>query len=199
MYDPFDHYFNKAKKDWYKARSAFKLEAIQDKFHIFDKNVRTVIDIWCAPGSWLQYASSQLQKFAVKDPILLWFDIKAVKISLPNMYAYKQDITDHDAVQKILTKHELTQVDCIISDMAPNTIGVKDIDAIRSIDLLEKSLWMYQELLKKNGKFVTKIFMWPGFDVYVKRMKDVFGWKHIKIYKPDASRTNSKETYVIKV
>ena len=199
MYDPFDHYFNKAKKTWYKARSAFKLEAIQDKFHIFDKTVRTVIDIWCAPWSWLQYASSQLEKFAVKDPVLLGFDIKKVTIKLPHMHAYKQDITDREGVQKILTQHNLEQVDCIISDMAPNTIGVKDIDAIRSIDLLEKSLRMYEDLLKKDGKFVVKIFMGPGFDAYVKRMKDVFGGKNIKIFKPDASRTNSKETYVIKV
>jgi 23S rRNA (uridine2552-2'-O)-methyltransferase len=199
MYNPYDHYFNKAKKEWYKARSAFKLEAIQDKFHIFDKNVRTVIDVWCAPGSWLQYASSQLEKFTVSDPILLWFDLKPVKISLPHMFAYKQDITDRVGVQRILTEHSIDQVDCIISDMAPNTIGVKDIDAIRSFDLLEKSFWMYEELLKKNGKFVVKVFMGTGFDEYVKKMKDLFGGKNIKIFKPDASRTNSKETYVIKV
>lgn len=199
MYNPYDHYFNKAKKEWYKARSAFKLEAIQDKFHIFDKSVRTVIDVWCAPGSWLQYASSQLEKFAISNPILLWFDLKPVKISLPHMFAYKQDITDRVGVQRILTEHSVDKVDCIISDMAPNTIGVKDIDAIRSFDLLEKSFWMYEELLKKNGKFVVKVFMGPGFDEYVKRMKDLFGGKNIKIFKPDASRTNSKETYVIKV
>jgi len=115
------------------------------------------------------------------------------------MFAYKQDITDRVGVQHILTEHSIDQVDCIISDMAPNTIGVKDIDAIRSFDLLEKSFWMYEELLKKNGKFVVKVFMGPGFDEYVKRMKDLFGGKNIKIFKPDASRTNSKETYVIKV
>lgn len=205
MYNPFDHYFTKAKKEWYKARSAFKLEAINEKFRIFDKNVHTVIDIGCAPGSWLQYAAKELQKPQAashkpqeKDYLVIGFDIKEVKISLPHVSTYKQDITDRIGVQNILDSHHIQQVDCIISDMAPNTIGLKDIDAIRAFDLLEQSLWMYETLLKPNGKFVTKVFMWPGFDQYVKRMKDIFGGKNIKIYKPDASRTQSKETYVIK-
>ena len=225
MYNPFDHYFTKAKKEGYKARSAFKLEAIQDKFCIFDKNVHTVIDIGCAPGSRLQYASKELQNKAESSPrstagqgkqkamptsrqaeslahddyLIIGFDIKEVKISLPHVYTYKQDITDRVGVQKILDSHHIQQADCIISDMAPNTIWFKDIDAIRAFDLLEQSLWMYEILLKPTGKFVTKVFMWPGFDQYVKRMKDVFGGKNIKIYKPDASRTQSKETYVIKI
>jgi 23S rRNA U2552 (ribose-2'-O)-methylase RlmE/FtsJ len=70
----------------------------------------------------LQYARSQLEKFAVKDPILLGFDIKAVTISLPHTFTYKQDITDRVGVEKILHNHHLEQVDCIICDMAPNTI-----------------------------------------------------------------------------
>jgi 23S rRNA (uridine2552-2'-O)-methyltransferase len=115
------------------------------------------------------------------------------------VYPYQQDITDADAVKKILSIHNIEQVDVIISDMAPNTIGVKDIDAIRSFDLLEQWFWMFEYLLKKDGKAVVKVFMGPGFDQYVKRMKDLFGGKSIKIYKPDASRTNSKETYVVKV
>lgn len=199
MYNPFDHYFNKAQKEWYKARSAFKLEEIQDKFHIFDKTVRTVIDIWCAPGSWLQYVAKEFQRLGIDDGLLLGFDIKDVKISLPNVHTYNQDITDRDAVQTILASHSLDSVDCIISDMAPNTMGLKDIDAIRAFGLLEESLWMYETLLKKNGKFVVKVFMWPGFDDYVKKMKDLFGGKSIKVYKPEASRTQSKETYVVKI
>lgn len=205
MYNPYDHYFNKAKKEWYKARSAFKLESIQEKFGIFDASVCTVIDVGCAPWSRLQYAASQLQKFHTKSPnlskdcVIVWFDLKSVKISLPYVYPYQQDITDADAVKKILSIHNIEQVDVIISDMAPNTIGVKDIDAIRSFDLLEQWFWMFEYLLKKDGKAVVKVFMGPGFDQYVKRMKDLFGGKSIKIYKPDASRTNSKETYVVKV
>lgn len=82
-----------------------------------------------------------------------------MKISLPNVHTYNQDITDRDAVQKILHSHDIDSLDCIISDMAPNTMGLKDIDAIRAFGLLEESLWMYETLLKKNGKFVVKVFM----------------------------------------
>jgi len=216
MYNPYDHYFNKAKKEWYKARSAFKLEEIQQKFGIFNAGVRAVIDVGCAPWSWLQYVASQMQHYHKNsillnsknssaytvrndDYIVVWFDLKPVKMSLPHVYAYQQDITDASAVQEILSTHHIQQVDLIISDMAPNTIGVKDIDAIRSFDLLEQWFRMFENLLKKDGKAVVKVFMWPGFDEYVKKMKDLFGGKSIKIYKPDASRTNSKETYVIKL
>jgi 23S rRNA (uridine2552-2'-O)-methyltransferase len=80
-------------------------------------------------------------------------------MSLPHVYAYQQDITDASAVQEILSTHHIQQVDLIISDMAPNTIGVKDIDAIRSFDLLEQWFRMFENLLKKDGKAVVKVFM----------------------------------------
>jgi 23S rRNA U2552 (ribose-2'-O)-methylase RlmE/FtsJ len=76
---------------------------------------------------------------------------------------------------------------------------VKDIDAMRSIGLLEETLWMYKELLKPNWKFVIKIFMWPGFEEFLADLRKFFWAKHIKIYKPKACRDASKETYIIKV
>jgi 23S rRNA (uridine2552-2'-O)-methyltransferase len=198
MYNPFDFYFKQAQKSGYKARSAFKLEEIQQKFHIFDKSVKTVMDIGCSPGSWLQYAHNILTSMKVSNPLLVWLDIKSVKVNLPNAHTYVQSVTDRDAVQAILDEHKLSKLDVIISDMAPNTTGVKDMDAMRLFDLLEQSLRLYTDVLKPKGKFVTKIFMWPGFDEYVKRLKDHFGGKAIKIFKPDASRSQSKETYIIK-
>jgi len=72
---------------------------------------------------------------------------------------YKQDVTDHEAVKALLEQNGIQQVDFIQSDMAPNTIGTKDIDAMRSFALLEQTLRMYETLLKPNGKFVTKLFM----------------------------------------
>ncbi len=199
MYNPFDHYFNKAKKEWYKARSAFKLEEIDQKFAIFDKKVCTVCDIGCAPGSWLQYAAARLQALKIPDAMLIGFDIKDMHISLPHVQTYKQDISDDVAVKKLLEKHKIEQFDLIISDMAPNTMGDKALDAIRLFNLLESTLWMYKHMLKKDGKFVTKLFMGPWFEEYIQSMKDIFGGKNIKIFKPDASRANSKETYVIKI
>jgi len=200
MYNPYDFYFNKAKQSWFKARSAFKLEEIQQKFHIFDKSTKTVVDIWCSPGSRLQYAYSQLKQHRVHNPLLIGFDIKPTDINLQNTHTYIQDITEKEKVQSILTEHNIYpgDIDVLISDMAPNTIWLKDIDAIRLFDLINKNFRLYEEYLKSTGKFVTKLFMWPGFEEYIAKMKKTFWWKNIKIFKPQASRKNSKETYVIK-
>lgn len=199
MYDPQDYYFRKAKQLWYKARSAFKLDEIDEKFHLIDKKISTVLDIGCAPGSWLQYTYAKLQTIGRKDLQILWLDIKKVEINLPNVFTYVQDMTDHVAVAEILKKHQINKFDFIQSDMAPNTMGIKDIDAIRSIWLLEQTLRIYKEFLKPEGKFVIKIFMWPGFDAFVLDLKKTFGGKNIKIYKPKACRKESKETYIVRV
>ncbi len=199
MYDPYDFYFKQAKKVWYKARSAFKLDEIQDKFHVIDKNTKSIIDIWCAPGSWLQYSVSQMQKLQVKNPKIIGFDLKPVELNLPGVSTYQQDITDQDAVKAILAEHKLEQVDFIQSDMAPNTTWVKDLDAMRSIGLIEQTLWMYQTILKPNGKFVIKIFMGPWFQEFIAQLKQIFGWANIKVFKPKSCRKESKETYIIKI
>ena len=199
MYNPYDHYFLKAKEQGYKARSAFKLEEIQDKFHLIDKGTKTIIDIGCFPGSRMQYTSNLLTKLGKKDFKIVWFDIKEVEISIPNTTTYKQDVTDHDTVKALLEANNVQQVDFIQSDMAPNTIGTKDVDAMRSFALLEQTLRIYETLLKPNGRFVTKLFMGPWFDEYLLHLKKVFGGKNIKTFKPKSCRKESKEIYVIKV
>jgi 23S rRNA (uridine2552-2'-O)-methyltransferase len=102
-------------------------------------------------------------------------------------------------VKAILDANGIQQVDFIQSDMAPNTIGTKDVDAMRSFALLEQTLWIYETLLKPDGKFVTKLFMGPGFDEYLAHLKKVFGGKNIKTFKPKSCRKESKEIYVIKI
>ena len=199
MYNPQDYYNKLAKKVGYEARSAFKLDQIDQKFRIFDNKVANVLDIGCAPGSWLQYTQNTLEKLRGKKPYkIIGFDLKPVAINLPHTYTYQQDITDHDGVANIIAQHEVTKFDVIISDMAPNTIGAKDIDAMRSILLLEQTLWMYEELLKDTGSFVIKIFMGPGFEEFLARLKKRFGGKNIKSYKPLAVRKESKEIYIVK-
>lgn len=199
MYNPYDFYFKKAKQEWYKARSAFKLDEIQEKFHLFDKTIKHIIDIGCAPWSRLQYAISQAQKYQVKDYKIVWFDIKPVTLNLPGLVTYQQDVTDQVKVKEILGEQWITQVDLIQSDMAPNTTGIKDLDAMRSMWLIQDTLWMYKELLKPEGKFVIKVFMWPWFQEFVADLKSHFGWNHIKIFKPKACRSQSKETYIVKI
>ena len=91
------------------------------------------------------------------------------------MYTYVQDITEQDKVDAIFAENRIEQVDFIQSDMAPNTIGDKETDAIRSIGLLEQTLRVYDKYLKPDGKFCTKIFMGPGFDEYVANLKKKYG------------------------
>jgi 23S rRNA (uridine2552-2'-O)-methyltransferase len=91
------------------------------------------------------------------------------------MYAYAQDITEQDKVDAIFAENGVEQVDFIQSDMAPNTIGDKETEAIRSIGLLEQTLRVYDKYLKPDGKFCTKIFMGPGFDEYVANLKKKYG------------------------
>lgn len=204
-FKPQDHYFKQAKKEGYKARSIFKLEEIDQKYSIFDKNVRTVLDIGCAPGSWLQYAHDKLSQTRAgkqvalpQDRIVIGFDIKDVDLQLPGLYTYNQDIQDIPAVEKILASHKITKFDAIISDMAPNTIGFRDIDALRSVELLRMTLPLYEHFLKEGGKAVIKIFMGPGFEEFLKDFKAIVGSKNVKVFKPAACRKESKETFIVK-
>ncbi len=156
-----DHYFKKAKKEGYKARSAFKLEEIQEKFHLFDKKTKTIIDIGCAPGSWIQYAANQMKKNKISDFKIIGFDLKNVNLNIPNVKTYVADITDKEKIKKILQENKVEKVDLIQSDMAPNTIGIKEIDAIRLFELISDMKRMIKEFLKPQGKFVIKLFMGP--------------------------------------
>jgi len=200
VYNPFDHYFKQAKKKGFKARSAFKLDEIQNKFKIIDKNVKTALDIGCTPGSWLQYTVAQLKRNGVKNYKICGFDIQETDINLPWVKTFVQDVSDREAMQKILDKekYEEKKVDLIISDMAPNTIGIKDIDSIRLFDLLNQVMWVYKKYLKTDGKFAVKVFMGPEFEEFVADMKKNFGGRNIKVFKPQACRKESKETYVVK-
>lgn len=199
MYNPYDFYFKKAKKEWYKARSAFKLEEIQEKFFLIRKTTKRVLDIGCAPWSWLQYTIGQLKKINVKDYSVIGFDLKEVDLHLPDLRTYVQDVTQREEVKAILDHHQIEKFDFIQSDMAPNTIGLKDIDAMRAIDLLEQTYWIYDQLLDENGSFVIKVFMGPGFEEFVAKMKKRFWGKNIKVFKPISCRSQSKETYIIKL
>jgi len=194
-----DHYFKKAQEQWYKARSAFKLEEIQDKFHIFDKSIHNILDIWCAPWSRIQYAVAQSEKNKIQNYKIIWFDILDIKVKLPNVFTYKQDVTDQSKVNEILKQNWIEKLDLIQSDMAPFTIWVKDVDAIRSFGLIEQTLWIYDQYLKPDGKFVIKLFMWPWFDQFVLDMKKKYGWTKIKLFKPQSSRKESKEIFIIKI
>ena len=195
MFNPQDFYFKKAKKEGYKARSVFKLEEIDKKFKIFDKNKKlNILDIWCAPWSWVQY----IDKVTSKDSKIIWVDLKPATLNSKKIKCYVQDATDLEKIEQILKENNINKLDVITSDMAPNTIWFKDIDAIRSIQLIKSTLPIYDKFLKENGKFVIKVFMWPWFDELIQELKQKYWGKNIKTFKPQAVRKISKEIYIIK-
>ncbi len=140
-----------------------------------------------------------MNKNHISDYKILGIDIQDVNLNLPGVTTYKADIQDVDHIKEILAENKIEKVDLIQSDMAPNTMGVKDVDAMRLFELLEYVKPILKNLLKPEGKFVIKVFMGPGFEEFVKEMKNIFGGKHIKTLKPDACRKESKEIYVIKI
>ena len=154
-----------------------------------------ILDIGCAPWSWLQY----MEKNTWKKTKIIGIDLKSVNLISSKIFSYVQDATNIEEVRKILQKHWIDKLDIITSDMAPSTIWIKDIDAIRSIELIKSTLPIYEKFLKQDWKFVIKIFMGPGFDEFIKYLKQLYWWKNIKTFKPTAVRKISKEIYVIKV
>lgn len=200
-----DFFTQKARKEGYVARSIYKLEEIDQKFHLFDRQCRFVLDIGCAPGSRLQYVSAHLPTHQPNDAEglyqehIIWLDLKPAKISLPGVATYVQDATDLPWVKTILTNHAIEQLDVILSDMAPDTTSSTDLDAMKSIVAVEQVLPLVEEYLAPEGKFVFKVFMGSGFDELLKTLKTRRGASSIRVFKPKSCRQASKETYIVNV
>ena len=182
-----DTYVRQSKVDGYRARSAYKLIEIDKKFKIF-KGGLTIIDIGAAPGSWSQYASK-----VVKNGKIVSIDLKEME-PIPNTIQIKGDFTENEIQKKIKDKLS-TNADVLMSDMAVNTTGIKDIDAIQTGELCKESLVFSKEVIKKQGYFISKIFMGSTFNEIVALGKKIF--KEVKVFKPKSSRKDSKESFII--
>ncbi|WP_027357719.1 RlmE family RNA methyltransferase [Desulforegula conservatrix] len=180
-----DHYTLLARKENYPARSVYKLKEIQQKVNLIKKGHK-VLDLGCAPGSWLMYAAEQVGNAGRVAGI----DLKPVEIPLPsNATALVGDVFEFDFGPFN------PPFDLVTSDMAPATTGRKDVDAARSYDLSLAALDVALKLLKPGGSFVCKIFQGSGFDSFVATVKTKF--KTQKIFKPQSCRKESKEIYII--
>jgi 23S rRNA (uridine2552-2'-O)-methyltransferase len=183
-----DHYTRKAKKEKFPARSVYKLQEMQKRYRLIRQGNR-VLDLGCAPGSWLLYAAGIVGERGQ----VVGIDLKPVSIALPlNALIYTGDILHpgkelNDCLEK--------SYHVVMSDMAPNTTGNKDVDAARSFDLCEAALSLAQEVLFPGGTFVCKIFQGELFKEFSNRAKKCF--QRQKIFKPQSSRKASKEIYVL--
>lgn len=183
-----DHYTRQAQKEHYPARSVFKLAEIQKKHRIIARGDR-VLDLGCAPGSWLLYAAQQTGPAG----ILVGVDLTPVTVTMPaNVRTIVGDI------------HELRQTadqqfgdgfQVVLSDMAPSTTGDKSGDAARSFELCQAALAVADALLCIGGHFVCKIFQGEDFKIFSDQVKPRFDRMHI--FKPQSSRKASREIFVI--
>lgn len=200
-YNPQDRYFKKAKEEGYKARSAFKLQEIQERFRIL-KNGDMVLDLGAAPGSFLQYTS----KVIGPKGATLGLDLQEIEVTLPNVETAVCDIFDDEMLNGLVERcfhaksvpgHNFKQqlFDVILSDLAPRTSGVKDIDQWKSVELCMQVVEIAKKWLKPHGNLVMKIFQGADFDEFYKDVRVRF--RIVKIAKPQAVRDRSREVYLV--
>ncbi len=182
-----DIYVRQSKVDGYRARSAYKLIEINEKFKIF-QNGMSVVDIGAAPGSWSQYVSK-----VIKNGTLISIDLKKMDY-IQNSIQIEGDFTDLK-IQSKIKKYIKDEINVVLSDMAVNTTGVKNVDAIQTGELCEEAMIFAKDLLSKKGIFVSKIFMGSSFNEIVALGKKFF--KEVKVFKPKSSRKDSKESFII--
>ncbi len=182
-----DIYVRQSKVDGYRARSAYKLIEIDEKFKIF-KGGLSVIDIGAAPGSWSQYAIK-----AVKSGKLISVDLKKME-PIGNSVQIQGDFTEKK-IQEEIKKNINSRVDVVMSDMAVDTTGIKNIDSIQTGELCKEAMLFAKDLMKDNAYFISKIFMGGTFNEIVAQGKKYF--KEVKVFKPKSSRKDSKESFII--
>ena len=182
-----DIYVRQSKVDGYRARSAYKLIEIDKKFKIF-KNGMFILDIGAAPGSWSQYASK-----TIKNGKIISIDLKEIS-PIDNGIHIKGDFTEPDIQEKI--KENLTkEFDVVMSDMAVNTTGVKNLDSIQTGELCKEAMIFSKKVISSKGYFISKIFMGSTFNEIVALGKKIF--REVKVFKPLSSRKESKESFII--
>lgn len=188
-----DDYFYKAKKEWYRARSAFKLIELQEKYDLIKPGM-TVCDVASAPGSFLQV----IRKTVWNDGIIVWIDLQKIeKFGQTNIHTIEHDIYEFDTlkpkVEEIIWEWKL--FDLITSDIAPKTTGRADVDQYESVEL---NIWIVKfadVFLKKWWNLVLKVFVWEDFNDLLKEIK--LRYKKLNVYKPFACRDRSSEEYVV--
>ena len=181
-----DQYFKQAKIEGYRSRAAFKLIEINSKFKILKKNTN-LLDLGSYPGGWSQVASKKILNGKIVS-----VDMKEMK-PISNVKFIKKDFLQEES-QDFIFSYFGEKIDVIISDMAADTTGNRDLDSIRTNLICLEVLNFSSKMLNSKGILVSKIFMGQDFELVKKEAKKKFN--KVNFYKPNSSRTNSKETYL---
>ena len=182
-----DKYVRQSKLEGYRSRAVYKLKELDEKFKIIKNNL-SILDIGSAPGSWTQYLSEKS-----KGSKIMSIDLKEVE-KIKDVYHVVGDFLDNEN-QKIITDYFPKKIDLIVSDMAVNTTGNKNLDSIQTGELSLTAMDFAVSMLRPKGIFLSKIFMGSTFNEIVENAKKNF--KESKIFKPPSSRKDSKESFII--
>ncbi|MGP1283647.1 MAG: RlmE family RNA methyltransferase [Parasphingopyxis sp.] len=182
-----DPYVKRAQADGYRARSAYKLIELDDRFELL-KGVQRIVDLGIAPGGWSQVARRKAPGASIVGIDLLPTDpIEGVTI-------FEMDFLDEDAPAK-LTEALGGEADLVMSDMAANTVGHKQTDHLRTMALVEAAALFATEILRPGGTFLAKVLAGGADNRLVAELKRNFAT--VKHAKPPASRKGSSEWYVV--
>ncbi len=184
-----DPYVKRAKREGFRARSAYKLIEINQRYHLIKKGM-VVVDLGASPGGWSEYIALLLENTG-KIFALDLIPIKPIK----GVEFIQGDFTTREIVNYLYNTLGGAKVDLVLSDMAPNLSGVKTVDQMRSVNLAECAFNFAIKVLKPGGSFLVKIFHGEGFEEFIQSLKKSF--TEVKIIKPDASRSRSSEVFVL--
>ena len=203
-YQQKDRFFHKAKQDQFVARSVYKLQELNRRYALIGKN-QVVVDLGCAPGSWLQYIASEIGR----KGLVVGYDLVPVEISAGSRaraFTCSVDTLTSERIREDLRQLQLELkpdrepsdpvIDALVSDMAPKLTGIRDADQAKSVELVLQALTLAQSLLRPhNGVFVAKFFQGRDSDELVASVKKVFA--EVKLLKPEATREGSREVFVL--
>ena len=182
-----DKYVRQSKLEGYRSRAVYKLKELDEKFKIIKNNLN-ILDVGSAPGSWTQYLSEKS-----KGSKIMSIDLKEVE-KIQDVYHVVGDFLDNKN-QKMIADYFPKKIDLVVSDMAVNTTGNKNLDSIQTGELSLTAMHFATSILRPNGIFLSKIFMGSTFNEIVENAKKNF--KESKIFKPPSSRKDSKESFII--
>jgi 23S rRNA (uridine2552-2'-O)-methyltransferase len=192
-YDRHDHYFRKAREEGFAARSIYKLDELDREFRILRRG-DVVVDLGCAPGSWMQY----VERKVLPGGRAYGIDLLPAKVSFgPHVRILQGDAfaVTLEALTGTAHGQSLPSVDVVLSDMAPNTTGIRAVDQARSMALCERALEVAARLLRPGGNFVVKVLEGGEMKAFVDSCRTVF--ESVKIKRPKSTRDGSTETFVV--
>jgi len=184
-----DHYYKKAKKDGYRARSAFKLKQLNRKFNVIGQGMK-VIDLGCAPGGWLQV----LLEMVGEEGTVIGVDLLGIR-PMDGVTFIKGDMTSEVTLKRVLDAVGGEKFDVVCSDMSPDISGNYSMDQARSVHLCEMTLTLAEKVLRKGGNCVLKIFQGEDFPPFLEIVKQRF--RSVTCHTPPASRKASSELFIV--